>query len=260
MRKYLSIVTVLLLACLALGAAFLSNEQVTSTKLNNLNNANITAGAGIDPEKSDDTSITTTEQDATLDPYVGDSQTLATDLEDEIQQLRFVIQELKQNATQAAGTEKWYHNAPTLMEFPTGAVQGDVVFLNESSVFRLGPSTKGLVLTTNGSSANPTWGSQGAHAWVQYDQTGTLTINASYNVSGVVDNGVGIATISWDVDFASNDYACIATGGRVSAGAINSTTPSGDVNITSVQIRTFDGATPTLIDADVVHVIAIGAT
>ena len=108
MRKHLSIVTFLLLACLALGAAFQSNEQVTSTKLNNLNNANITSSAGIDPEKIDDLSATTTEQDATSDPYVGDSQVLATDLEDEVQQLRFQVEQFIQNYLGSSSTAKWY--------------------------------------------------------------------------------------------------------------------------------------------------------
>ena len=97
-----------LIAFISLGAAFTTNEQVTSTKLNELDNANIKASAGIDPEKIDDTSETTTEQDATSDPYVGDTQTLATDLEGEVQQLRFQIEQILQNYLGASSTSNWY--------------------------------------------------------------------------------------------------------------------------------------------------------
>ena len=33
----------------------------------------------------------------------------------------------------------------------------------------------------------------------------------SYNVSGIVDNGVGLITITWDVDFATTNYTVAAT-------------------------------------------------
>lgn len=48
-------------------------------------------------------------------------------------------------------------------------------------------------------------------AWVNFDGTtntgGLCTINDSYNVTSVTDNGVGDYTITWDTDFSNNDYA-----------------------------------------------------
>ena len=36
---------------------------------------------------------------------------------------------------------------------------------------------------------------------------GAPTVQDSYNVAGLVDNGVGDFTITWDIDFANNYYA-----------------------------------------------------
>lgn len=46
-------------------------------------------------------------------------------------------------------------------------------------------------------------------AWVNLDGTGTVAINASYNVSSITDNGVGIYTVNFttalpDIDFSIN--------------------------------------------------------
>ena len=46
-------------------------------------------------------------------------------------------------------------------------------------------------------------------AWVNFDGTGTVAINASYNVSSITDNGVGIYTVNFttalpDIDFSLN--------------------------------------------------------
>ncbi len=45
-------------------------------------------------------------------------------------------------------------------------------------------------------------------AWVNFDgtTTGPVTVRDSFNVSGVVDNGVGDYTISWDTNFATVNY------------------------------------------------------
>ena len=202
MRKYLSIVTLLLLACLVLGAAFLSNEQVTSTKLNNLNNANITAGAGIDLEKLDDTSATTTEQDATADPYVGDAQTLATDAEDEIQQLRFVVEELKQTIVPgAAGTEKWYVT-------PTTGTQGDIAFHDGTRWNKLAASTDGLYLETNGAGTSPTW----------TEPTIVSTASGQYARTGAAGSGSQALTGAGFSPKALTVYALVESGDEFSLG------------------------------------------
>ena len=47
--------------------------------------------------------------------------------------------------------------------------------------------------------------------WINFNGTGTPAINNSYNVSGIVDDGTGMYTITWDIDFASADYAIAGT-------------------------------------------------
>ncbi len=41
--------------------------------------------------------------------------------------------------------------------------------------------------------------------------SGTIAIIDSYNVSGIVDNGSGDFTITWDTDFANGNYAVLGT-------------------------------------------------
>ena len=43
--------------------------------------------------------------------------------------------------------------------------------------------------------------------WINLNGTGTIAINDSLNVSGIADDAVGKYTITWDTDFANNDYA-----------------------------------------------------
>ncbi len=46
-----------------------------------------------------------------------------------------------------------------------------------------------------------------AKAWVSIDGTGTIAILASYNVSGITDNGTGDYTVTFDTDFSDTNYA-----------------------------------------------------
>ncbi|MCB7127993.1 MAG: hypothetical protein J3T61_00440 [Candidatus Brocadiales bacterium] len=43
--------------------------------------------------------------------------------------------------------------------------------------------------------------------WINFNGTGTIAINDSFNVSSIVDNGTGNYTINWDRDFADANYA-----------------------------------------------------
>lgn len=55
-------------------------------------------------------------------------------------------------------------------------------------------------------------------AWINFNGSGTVAINDSYNVSSIADGGTGIYTVNWDTDFANDDYA--VTGGHDTAGTI----------------------------------------
>ena len=47
-------------------------------------------------------------------------------------------------------------------------------------------------------------------AWINFNGTGVIAIRDSFNVSGIVDNGVGDYTITWDRDFANGNYSVVA--------------------------------------------------
>jgi len=49
-----------------------------------------------------------------------------------------------------------------------------------------------------------------AKGWVKATNAGG--IDASYNVSSITDDGQGLLTVTWDVDFSSANYSLVATG------------------------------------------------
>lgn len=54
-------------------------------------------------------------------------------------------------------------------------------------------------------------------AWINFNGTGTIAINDSFNVTSITDDGTGLFTITWDTDFASGDYAMGSMTGRSGA-------------------------------------------
>lgn len=52
-----------------------------------------------------------------------------------------------------------------------------------------------------------------AKGWVRFDGTGTIAIDASYNVSSITDLGTGFYTVNWDTDFSSANYCVVAATG-----------------------------------------------
>jgi len=57
-------------------------------------------------------------------------------------------------------------------------------------------------------------------AWINFQQTGTQTINDSYNVSSIVDNGVGLTTINIDANMANSNYAITTSVMDLGAGGL----------------------------------------
>src|SRR3990167_10910641 len=45
-----------------------------------------------------------------------------------------------------------------------------------------------------------------AKAWVVFVGTGTVTINASFNITSITDNGTGLYTINIATDFSTDNY------------------------------------------------------
>lgn len=83
------------------------------------------------------------------------------------------------------------------------------------------------------------------------DQTGTQALDNSFNVSSITDGGVGITTITWDVDFADTDYIAVASAGLSQIASIYTRA----VGTLEVRVYTDAGAG---VDADPVMVIATG--
>ena len=67
--------------------------------------------------------------------------------------------------------------------------------------------------TSAGSSSTPAQIMNGrAKAWVKWNGTGTLAVNASFNISGVTDLGTGYYKVNFDTDFADTSYTAMFQG------------------------------------------------
>ena len=84
-----------------------------------------------------------------------------------------------------------------------------------------------------------------AKAWVNFDGTGVVAIRASYNVSSITDNGVGIYTINFTTAMVDANYCAVAgdgTGGTSAAGGVSMYFTSYATG--SVQWQIYLGVTP----------------
>jgi hypothetical protein len=71
------------------------------------------------------------------------------------------------------------------------------------------------------------------------NNTGTPSLASDYNVSGVVDNGLGDVSVTWDRDFASVDYACVVTPGTTTNPRYATVQ---ELNTGSVRVRTWNNS------------------
>lgn len=99
-----------------------------------------------------------------------------------------------------------------------------------------------------------------AKAWVSFNAAGgTPSINGSYNVTSITDNGVGDYTVNWTTAFSTANYAW--------AGSVKTTSAAQQMSVclkegtsqatTSITIKVYAGA-GSASDADYVNVIAFG--
>lgn len=65
-----------------------------------------------------------------------------------------------------------------------------------------------------------------AKAWVNFNGTGTVAINGSYNVSSITDNGTGQYTINFTTAFANTNYSTV-----VSCGTPSNAKMSAEINV-----------------------------
>lgn len=90
------------------------------------------------------------------------------------------------------------------------------------------------------------------------DMTGTMNLVTSFNVTSVSDQGVGLAEITWNTDFASSSYyVSVSTDSAPTAGSTlyGAMVQSQAAGTCRVQVRNQSGTT---YDADFVHMIAWG--
>lgn len=91
-----------------------------------------------------------------------------------------------------------------------------------------------------------------AKGWCAMNGQGTVAIRVSYNVSGIVDNGTGDYTITWDTDFSSANYAP-AIAASLLIRIHNSTLPTAG----AIRVQTYNNSIASS-DAEYVSVVAFG--
>jgi hypothetical protein len=87
---------------------------------------------------------------------------------------------------------------------PDGVVDTDVLAANAVTTAKLGSAEQSGL----------------CKAWVNFNGIGTVAIRASYNVSSITDNGVGLYTVNFTAALADANYsaACATSGVTVPTG------------------------------------------
>jgi hypothetical protein len=98
-----------------------------------------------------------------------------------------------------------------------------------------------------------------AKGWISFNGTSTIAINDEYNVSGIVDNGEGDYTITWDTAFANANYAISLTCEDASGNELVMIAPkTSGITTTSVRINIKNGVDGSAADSPSIHLIAFG--
>ena len=246
MRKVIILTTILVLvssivwgaASVTKGKTFTSNETVTNTKLHtlvdsatiaNVDQSNVAANYGL-TEKS------TTQPSDTDSLWLDSSNNhLAAYVSGAYEEVGITPSTLSTTTITATG----------LLTGANATFSDDV-----TAATRIVVSGAAPVAPT----ANALYADNIVSAWVDLSGSGSVTLNDDFNVTSVADGGVGKYTVTWDTDFASQTYACIAqTSGSSGIMPITTSKAAGSVAIWTTQST--DNAAA---DASVVHVIAIG--
>ena len=94
-----------------------------------------------------------------------------------------------------------------------------------------------------------------AAVWINFDGTGTPSINSDYNVSSITDNGVGDYTINFTSSLSNTNYAVVATGSNVGTGnIIHVRVQSKATGSLRILVSGFDGNVFVNSDADDINV------
>lgn len=106
----------------------------------------------------------------------------------------------------ASANPSWSNIFLAQMQFQTSTpilLEGSTVDANDTTVTVVDP-TAARTLTVPNEDVN--LGQQVIKGWINFNGTGTIAINDSFNVTSITDNGTGDWTVTWDVDFASANY------------------------------------------------------
>lgn len=99
--------------------------------------------------------------------------------------------------------------------------------------------------------------------WINFNGTGTIAINDSFNVESITDNDPGNYTVTWDTDFANVDYVVTGLVKRSSAGidlnpySVQIAAVASNPAVGSVQLSV-NSDNNVLDDAEMIHIIATG--
>jgi hypothetical protein len=131
---------------------------------------------------------------------------------------------------------------------------GDTYYRASGKLARLAKGTAGQVWTMNDEETAPEWMSDFlVKAWINLNGIGTISINDSYNVSSITDNGVGNYTVTWDIDFIDTNYVCVGSS-RISNRGVS----CDPVAAGSTTVYAFICSTGVAEDMDDISIIAIG--
>jgi hypothetical protein len=98
-----------------------------------------------------------------------------------------------------------------------------------------------------------------AKGWINFTMVGAGgTINDSINVSSITDVGTGNFTVNWNADFTTANYAAVGSCGLFGTRAYFDLAAA-SAHVAGATKAIASNASGTLIDADIVCVVALGA-
>ena len=107
--------------------------------------------------------------------------------------------------------------------------------LNVANIQSLSTSTLPVVKDSAGTEKG-----QFARTWVNFTGTGTVAINDNFNISSLVDNGLGHYTLNFTVAFANTNYCYSDSGNNTSGGTRTITTVTQNTNSFTFKTRGTD--------------------
>jgi hypothetical protein len=91
-----------------------------------------------------------------------------------------------------------------------------------------------------------------AKAWVNFNGTGTVAINASFNVTSITDNGTGYYYVNFTNNITDANYCVVADSGISGYRANTDILGSGNQTVSSSQVITSSTEDGTVRDAGIV--------